>query len=443
MYKLQNSDDYFDQMLENSPSNVKSDKYLSFIESYEKIFALGLEKYGYLNKNAIKYFFMKYEQLKKQCLHPELFYRRLIEVFEKYKLKKRPKLINSLALKGGEILQFFQQGQEISLVVQGEIVPQVTQWNLENIRKIFPKAEIILSTYRLQDVEPGTYDKLIINPDPGSFFYNSKSNSNSNNINRQLVSTLAGLKLASRKYVFKIRSDFILTDCTFLDYFDKFLVTNSDYKIFKHKVLACTYFTRNPKFKKSTYAFHPSDMAFFGLKEDLINLFEIPLMPKTEEFYCEYKGNLYNRYVPEQYLWVNCLRKNGKDIQLEHQCQNNSKLIEETEKYFVSNFIFLNWEQFNLVPSDKFLNYHKYDYVSCITHLEWQKLYQQYLDSSWLVPTKDAERTRIQRQHWQKKFYRFIANCLVLPLIGKSRSNLRHKAREWVIELLSKGRPKL
>jgi len=278
---------------------------------------------------------------------------------------------------------------DISVIVQGAVDKNLTPICLHSIRKILPRAEIVLSTWDGTDVSGLDYDKLVLNKPVAAQRYSSYFDDKINNINRQIVLTLVGLRATTRKYAFKIRTDFLLNSADFLKYFDLYDKTNKKYKVFKHKILSCTNFARNPRHDAYQYLFHPSDIAFFGLRSDLINLFDVPLMTKHEETYYKRNGFTHNRYVPEQYLWVNCLNKNGHKIHFNRFRAPSSKLTDDTEKYFVSNFIFLSWDQFGLVPPKKFTdlaNYRLYDYISCITHSQYLELYKKYLDSDIAVP---------------------------------------------------------
>ena len=111
---------------------------------------------------------------------------------------------------------------DISIVVQGAVDKTETPKCLKSIRQYLPNAEIILSTWEGTDLSciEGLYDKLVLSKDPGGVFYEKKKYYQ--NINRQIVSTKAGLELAERKFIMKLRSDLIFTNNTFLDYFEKF-----------------------------------------------------------------------------------------------------------------------------------------------------------------------------------------------------------------------------
>lgn len=315
----------------------------------------------------------------------------------------------------------------LSIIIQGEVLPHINR-QLAEIRKIFSHAEIIVSTCSKPKVDIFGADKVIVSDDPGFFYYSKREDERLNNVNRQIVNTLAGIKAATKDYVFKLRSDFLLNGKDFLNYFEQFPLFDEKYKVFEHKILACSYFSRNPRDKRS-YPFHPSDLVFFGKRVDLLNLFDIPLMSKEEAYY-SFSTPLSNKYVPEQYIFISCLRKNGKKIDCNLYNDISGNNIEETERYFASNFIFLTFEQFNLIPTkdtfDKKL--HLSSFQSCITPVEWQKLYQKYVDDSFVAEKKDAERASLNKMQLKYKIFRLLSNIFVFPIRNKTkRKNLRFK----------------
>lgn len=328
---------------------------------------------------------------------------------------------------------------KISVIVQGRIDKDLTSLCLASLRKYLPKAEIILSTWNGSDVSRLDYDHVLFNDEPESFFYSSKKDSKLNNINKQIVSTLYGIKKSKRKYVLKLRSDFLLNGNTFIDFFGRYEKQDSDFLLFKHKIMACSYFCRDPR--RSNLAFHPSDIAFFGLREDLLNLFDVPLMDKREEYYLKNnKGEWINRYLPEQYLFVNFLRKNGRQPLITDQLDIDENFIEQTERFFASNFIILNWKLFNLSPPKKFCNCYKNDYFSCITFVEWKKLYIKYACNNCLnlvdyciLIIQDTQRLNLKIKYSYLFFLKIFTKLITIPLFGKNNKKLRKRIRDKII----------
>jgi len=320
----------------------------------------------------------------------------------------------------------------VSFVVQG--APDTfSEAQVAAIKKYFPTSPVILSSCGKIFSRIRNADIILENPDPGFFYYSDRPGEKQNNINRQIVNTLAGLKACQTEYAFKLRTDFELTGRDFIKFFDRFNKTDKAYQLFSHKLLACCYFSRNPK-SNMPYLFHPSDVAFYGKTTDLIKLFDIPLMSRKEAFWDTNKSR-FNRYVPEQYLFINALRQNGFDPKCDFY--NDTGSIEDTGRFFASNFIFLSFADFNLRPKKQVFNVkvHPNAFKSCYTHLEWQRLYQTYVDATHSVPLIDKERIQIEQYYDKYKKYRFLANLCALPFHGKAkRRAVRNKILEYFLD---------
>ena len=327
---------------------------------------------------------------------------------------------------------------KITFIIQGMVQPYINR-QIAGIKKFFPQARVIVSTCNDIPAEIIGADKIIQNEDPGCLYCFDGKTSVPNNINRQITSTLAGLKACETEYAFKLRSDFLLTGKDFLQYFTKFCVENPQYQVFSHKVLACCYVSRNPR-SAIPYAFHPSDFAFFGKTADLLDLFDIPLMTEAEARWD--KDNFYhNRYVPEQYLFVNFLKKH-KEIGFRQYNDSSAKNIEESERYLAANLILLNFKQFNLHPmKDEFriiCPKNALNYASCYTSVEWQKLYRKYVDPKHRIPLWDGERFKINNAVRIFKFYKLATRILALPFRGRER---RRQIRQKLLNRFLRIRP--
>lgn len=83
------------------------------------------------------------------------------------------------------------------------------------------------------------------------------------NVNLQIITSLSGIKKSTSKYVGKMRSDQKFNHQGMVNMFDFFIAN-----IEKRKIFVCgNYFT---------FLFHPRDHVFWGYREDMINLFDIP-----------------------------------------------------------------------------------------------------------------------------------------------------------------------
>lgn len=277
--------------------------------------------------------------------------------------------------------------KDVSVVVQGAISKEFTARVLKSIRKYLPRAEIILSTWKGSNVDGLDYDRLVENKDPGAEVLFPQWNQY-HNLNRQLVSTKNGIAKATRKYILKTRTDIEMTGNGFLKYFDMFPKRCDELKFLKKRVVICQHYVRRPEI----LPFHFSDWVCFGLKNDIKDVWNVPL-PKEPEmtkwFYThnllpqhkdpQYPFNFFrHRYCAEQYIWSEFLRKHMKlnfdnmfDVSFE-----NSRL---TDISFANNLIILSQPQFGinflkLTPVKEHINYN-FD--------EWQDLYKRYCDPSY------------------------------------------------------------
>ncbi len=286
--------------------------------------------------------------------------------------------------------------KDITVVVAGATDKTLTTKCLASIRKYLLKATIILSTWEGSEITEltGLYDDVILNKDPGSTPCTTDENSKLNNVNRQIVSTFAGIKKVKTKYALKFRTDFILTGNKFLKYFDKHKGFTNEFKNVSKKILSCTIYAINPHNNNiEPFQMHPSDFAFFGLKDDLYNLFDIPLMTDGGSFFFQEEpmadSKILYQYTPEQYIWVNFLKYKG----LKHLFDVNEQTIKDTEISFANNLVLLSPKQLNIKPLKKGL-------LSgltqiCYTYLHWLKIYYKYCKSSVSLISRLSILTRI------------------------------------------------
>lgn len=288
---------------------------------------------------------------------------------------------------------------DISVVVQGPIVggpddqyqQRLTYRCLESVRQHLPGAEVVLSTWRDSDVSGLTYDVLVESDDPGAWNWcreweEAKIDKKLNNGNRQIVCTRAGLRAATRPYAMKLRSDMTLEGTGFLKFFRKYNVRNAEWKILRDRVVASTVYAGNPR--RSLRPFHPSDWFFFGWREDVLNIWDIPLAPEpeTSRWYDTHpmpsndrNFDKVHRYDVEQHMWVSFLRKHGR-VAFRHKTDMSNDAINLSELTIANNLVLVEPEQLQI----KFWKYSLSRLQGSLlyTHGEWRCLYRKYCDSS-------------------------------------------------------------
>ena len=199
--------------------------------------------------------------------------------------------------------------RDISVILQGPVhrKPDVraglnlTDHCVKSVRHALPEAEIIVSTWQGESPDGLGCDQFVTSPDPGPCDYPIAF---AQNCNRQNVSSLAGLRAATRPFAVKMRSDTIMEFPAFLEYQYRTPERGIGAKLFAEKVVACSLGTTD--FRRSRVFFSLSDFFYYGRTADLITLFDIPPMarpPGAEP----HSGP----FVSEQYLMVEAMRKAG------------------------------------------------------------------------------------------------------------------------------------
>jgi hypothetical protein len=281
---------------------------------------------------------------------------------------------------------------DLSIVIQGRILGdpndpyerQLTARAIASIRNLLPEAEIILSTWEDSDHSHLDYDKLVLNEDPGGTAYNEHQPDFLNNNNRQIVSTYNGLKAATRKYAIKMRGDIQFLDTEFTNYLDIDFPRGGRYRFFKQRVIILTQFSRNPR--RVPQLIHPSDLFQFGLTEDLLDLWEIPLQPEpetTRAFPLEYRiinNSLENsfyrmKFGSEQYIWYAFCKKHGLDLELKHFGDVSTDKIVQSEESIMNNFMIVDARSIGVLLPKRFIHY---PYKDLYTTDEWNDLAKRY-----------------------------------------------------------------
>jgi hypothetical protein len=314
---------------------------------------------------------------------------------------------------------------EISVVVQGPVhgpaQGNLTQRALQSIREHLPGSEVILSTWAGSDASGLDYDRLVLSDDPGAYPQPHDPRFHYN-VNRQIVSTAAGLRAAGRPLAVKLRSDMLLTGRGFLDYFNRYPKRGAEYTIFEQRVISLT--GVNPERHGSL--FMPGDWFSFGLTSDLLLLWDIPLAPEPETsryFQLHPEENRLgeselNRFNPEQYIWVQCLSVKFP-IPFRHNQDYSAEAIRVAELALANNLILLSPREINLETPRHRISWGVW--ATIYSHAEWVRLYRRHCDPAARVPLD-----------WTPAIKRLIQRALALreALTGKP-SGVRSPARRY------------
>lgn len=247
---------------------------------------------------------------------------------------------------------------EVSIIVQGPVIhhkanrkgfdseASVTCNCLASLRNQFPRAELILSTWEGSNVNCLNYDKVCFSADPGSIIRDEIRQKYSTT-NRQLISTVAGLRLATRKYSLKVRSDMYFYGPQLMSIFNRYcrLKRTGNLCFAKQRILVSNVTSFDAKAKMAPY--HICDWLYFGLTCDLIDLLDIPLIP-TPEFVLWYKDNPrpkhdinptnLQRFHTESWILKSWIEKH-RQLNFSHTTDISGNNIELSERILGNNLI--------------------------------------------------------------------------------------------------------
>lgn len=299
--------------------------------------------------------------------------------------------------------------KDISFVVQGAVDKVYTKLCLESIRKNFPGSSIILSTWEGTQIDGLDFDELVLSRDCGAVICDFHTVPN--NINRQFLSSSAGLKRVKTLYAAKVRSDLFFDSPSFLQYFNSFPCYDEKYTRVRSRIVALSLYSRYcyinyDTTKVNLAAFHISDWFLFGYTEDILKYFSAPPITDLSEFsryyldkmelhqYLPYP-HLMLKLTPEQYLLSNFLGREDDDII--KLCTYD---INENRRYLFNNFIILNYDKshisnlkWNDISRNEWL-LHPFEVCTLIFFAEFQYYYRKFCDPEYVFPIEDYKMVR-------------------------------------------------
>ncbi len=251
-------------------------------------------------------------------------------------------------------MSIYQVGpKQISVVIQGPtLLEAATETTVEetiwSAKKVLPGAEIIVSTWADQKVPDDSEVRVITSPDPGPLVFSGLIN----NVNRQIVSTLAGIKHSTRPYILKLRADLTLSDrrlCVIQDPPPDLLDSCWLEKQITITSLGTPNHTVLPKL------FHASDLVQFGDRRSMTSFWNQTLKSLDEVFLpidqasitvARRTSTIGYRLVPEQSLVLDWLARGTRSrLSLEWPGDGDLASFELWERTLLANFFVIPWEQ--------------------------------------------------------------------------------------------------
>lgn len=166
--------------------------------------------------------------------------------------------------------------EDISVVIQGPLFRNSPDGDLalrciRSVREHLPGAEIIISTWEGEDASGLDVDRVVKSPDPGAI--------KGSNLLRQIISTAAGIAVASRRHILKLRCDFALQSSAIAalsEIENTALMRRFSPGVHPYRITTTNLFVRDPK--ACGALFHPSDLVMFGTRFAVRNFWHDPPM---------------------------------------------------------------------------------------------------------------------------------------------------------------------
>ena len=194
--------------------------------------------------------------------------------------------------------------KDISFVIQGPVFAGTDNGTgnlIDSIRSNFLGSKIILSTWSNQASNCDfLVDVLVESTDPGSFITYPTLNV-MNNVNRQIVSTVAGLKHVNTKYCVKIRSDLMILNDNILRLLNSELMncySDSDHRLFSHGVIFSYELFIHPK-RALKIVRNPCDWIQIGCTQHLFEIWDTPLAFEDNLLF----GNSHERLINFSFVY--------------------------------------------------------------------------------------------------------------------------------------------
>lgn len=313
--------------------------------------------------------------------------------------------------------------------------------NLALTQRAFPGATVVLSTLvsHSDALRNCSADTVVFSNDPGPLPpYKWSRNCSVNNINRQIVTSGAGLARVTTPYAAKIRTDCALQSMAWCNLYDRLQAIDPS----RERIIVNSFYTLHP-LGIEAFPFHVSDWCQFGRTDTLREYWDVTPLALEDAVWFEsrphtrkssYFAKLYKaRFAPEQYVSIAYARKRGYRIP-RFIDDNGSVLVAEYERFLAMEFAVCQPQALGLVFNKyAHLSSSDYQFFNCVSGRDWVALCEKHLLPTVppdeianlfgeSVPALD-ERTR----HRAVKFVRAIDALLplikwggLMPIVGQA-----------------------
>ncbi|CAM2188990.1 putative WavE lipopolysaccharide synthesis [Burkholderia cepacia] len=320
---------------------------------------------------------------------------------------------------------------DITIVFQGSWNASLCE-NIERTREVLPRAMMVIGSTDPRVLDMVTSAQVVVVPDPGALpAYKRGRNKPENNVNRQIVSSHAGLAHVRTRYAVKIRTDCSIRDRGFVELYGRMVRESGSCA----RLLANSIYTLHPDGIEAL-PFHISDWFFFGETAVLRDYFDIPLMLQRDAcWYAEADHDIQannfarqykSRFAPEQYMAIENARKAGYVVP-KYLSDTRDEVVDSYIRFLVDKFIICDLTKFGLFfEKYKRATKSNFQFFNCVWGSDWSSFIGREKDSkvSAKLELIDKGPPLGQRRmvvSWIRRLDRLLdllRACGLMPLIG-------------------------
>lgn len=303
--------------------------------------------------------------------------------------------------------------EDISFVLQGNIgKPEQEQLHhtIATLRHLAPDSQIVVSTWEscASLAEGLAVDALVLSADPGALHSIRVSGETQNNVNRQIVSTRAGLERCDRAYAVKLRLDSSLASLGFLDLYEKYYRPGD-----AEPIVVPTLFTLDPLMFEQV-PMHVSDWFQFGTAKALKRFWDCPYMTAEEAVwygthdYATHSTHLDRRFyclfAVEQHLARHYAKTFGLPVPDYHN-DIRTEVLGAHRTLLTRYFIVADLNQIGLVfPKYDWAAKSNFQRLNCVDFFDWLDLWHAETGN----PLSTSQRVSIAQRRRRKSLARSL-----------------------------------
>ncbi len=308
------------------------------------------------------------------------------------------------------------RNSDITVVFQGAFKPYTTKGkesflqNVQAIRKVLPGAKIIVSTWEGAEIPRGLGAvKIVCSNDPGSLAPLKLIDNKANNVNRQIISTRAGMAAVETPFAIKLRTDCYLEHAGFLDYYAEQSRRDRGHR----RIVVSSFFTLDPSlFERIPY--HVSDWFQFGPTELLQSYWSAPLMSAEDARFYEsnphpddstlFERRFRTRFAAEQHVCTHYVRLR------QYACprflnDRSPEVMKDFYRFLANETMVLDPWQIGLVfPKYAWIGSSLFQRINNLMYLDWLRISKQASHDDVLSWQMDAA---LKARMRQKRFAEF------------------------------------